>query len=121
LSTGLPGDHIPDDAIPDETPPGTPPAEAADLPDVWCLAHGVRWQHRPKGYVADDAGDPSNPAGHDQHAAEATAIPCGEIVPYDPAEYPNAGPVDARHDAAEVEQVRREVEAEMPPSLWRSK
>jgi hypothetical protein len=42
LSTGLPGDHIPDDAIPDETPPGTPPAEAADLPDVWCLAHGVR-------------------------------------------------------------------------------
>lgn len=84
---------------PDGVPAGTPAGEveAGSLAPVWC-ACGVRWTPTAEGYRPDrsDAAHPDIPC------RPASAIPCGPVTPFDPAEFPNSGP-------AAVEQATREV------------
>jgi len=82
--------ELPEEMLDPDAPPGTPRAEQSKAAPVYCR-HGVRWSHQPKGYVADDAPDPTHP-GHTIPARDVGAIPqtCQPTTVWDPADKPAA-------------------------------
>ena len=81
---------LPPEMLDPDSPPGTPIGQQSKAAPVYCR-HGVLWSHLPKGYVAEDAADPTHP-GHETLAADAGAIPetCQPITTWDPADKPDA-------------------------------